>query len=234
MKLIRSFISGLGLVGILFTATISFPLPPPPDTPPPPDNQTKPGGGLDPEESACHNREKSLTALIPLKNPVLTTASHPKILIYIPDEPQDLLRGEFWLNDLEGKTRIYKAIRFKFLATPGIISISLPDLPESALIEGQYYPWYFKIYCRDNSPNRPNFAVKGWVKRVSLTPERQQLIALGKPDIWYDALATLYEHLQQFPNDHQSQEKWNKLLQSIDTQELAKEPINSSIILIPE
>jgi len=234
MKPTQLLVASFFFSATLFVPTLSLPLPPPPDTPPP-DNQTKPGGGLDPEKNVCHqsdNQEKSLTALIPIKNPVLTTSSHPTILIYIPDQPQAILKGEFWINSPDGKTRLNKKIHFTFRSTPGIISITLPNLPNNSLEKNQFYSWYFKLYCNDNTPNQPDLAVKGWVRRIPMTPESQKLIEAGKPDIWYDTLTTIYQRLNQSPNDSTLRGKWSFLLQMIDAQELANEPIKSFIIPI--
>jgi hypothetical protein len=71
-------------------------LPPPPPTPLP-DNGTKPGGGLNPSNPSCKTTSKPLTALIPVKNPVLTTREHPTFLFYVPYASDEVRVGEFSL-----------------------------------------------------------------------------------------------------------------------------------------
>lgn len=241
MKFPKSSIANLFFFGILAffylnlpaQRSLSLPLPAPPKTPPP-DNKTKPGGGLAPERNACHSQQESLTALIPKQNPVLTASNQPTFLFYIPDETKDIIKGEFWINSRDEKIRIYPKIHLKFPTTPGIVSVSLPKLPESLLEEDKYYHWYFKIYCQDNTPNEADLEVDGWIQRVPLTPERESQIKAGKPAIWYDALAELYQRLRLSPNDIQLKENWSNLLKFIDAQDLEQKPIIDSVILIEE
>ncbi len=213
--------------------------PPPPRTPP--DNQTKPGGGLGNGGSTninggniiistCKSTSKPLTALIPVKNPVLTTREHPTFLFYVPYASDDVRVGEFsLLVGPEEKTRLYKT-RFTLPQTPGIVSITLPSAPEYALKEGQYYHWYFKLYCQSNTSSQPSIDVNGWVQRVALTPERERQIKVAAPDVWYDALANLAESLRASPQDARLRNDWANLLKSIGSEDLAQEPLVGSVI----
>jgi len=206
--------------------------PDPPRTPPP--NKTKPGGGLNPSNYSCESTSKPLTALIPLENPVLTTSEHPTFLFYVPFESHEVRFGEFsllvWPQE---KTRIYK-IRFKLPKTPGIVSITLPSLPDYAIEEGQSYHWYFKLYCEGNPSTQPDFDVNGWVQRVALTPERERQINSATPDIWYDSLANLAEGLRASPQDATLRNNWVNLLKFIDSEDLAQEPLSGSVITIED
>lgn len=197
---------------------------------PPPNNKTQPGGGLSFSKTSCNNSHKSLTALVPPQNPVLTTSAHPVVLLYVPDSSKDILFGEFWINSQDEKTRIYQKVRFKFPDTPGIISVSLPKLPESSLETGKYYHWYFNIYCNDDTPEEADLDVNGWVKRIASTPEGDNQIKAGSPEIWYDAIAYVYESLRLSPQDSQLQQKWVNLFNFIDEQDLAKESITKAVI----
>ncbi len=202
--------------------------PPPPRTPP--DNQTEPGGGLDPSNPACKSTSKPLTALIPVKNPVLTTSKHPTFLFYVPYGSDDVRVGEFSLLVWpEEKTRLYKT-RFTLPQTPGIVSITLPSAPEYTLKEGQYYHWYFKLYCQTNTSSQPSVDVNGWVQRVALTPERERQIKAAAPDVWYDALANLAESLRASPQDARLRNDWVNLLKSIGSEDLAQEPLVGPVI----
>jgi len=202
--------------------------PPPPRTPP--DNQTEPGGGLNPSNPSCTSTSKPLTALIPVKNPVLTTREHPTFLFYVPYGSDDVRFGEFsLLVGPEEKIRIYKT-RFTLPQTPGIVSITLPSAPEYALEEGKFYHWYFKLYCQSNTSSQTSVDVNGWVQRVALTPERERQINAATPDIWYDALANLAISLRVSPQDARLRDDWFNLLKSIGLEDLAQEPFVGPVI----
>ncbi|NER50939.1 MAG: DUF928 domain-containing protein [Symploca sp. SIO1A3] len=205
-----------------------------PDPPPtPPDNQGKPGGGLDPSDSACKSKTKPLTALIPIKNPVLTTSEHPTFLFYVPDQAEDVRLGEFYILTQDEKKWVYKT-RFKLPQTPGIISISLPSLPETSLEDNQYYHWYFKLYCQDNTTSKADLDVNGWVQKVELTAERKRQIEAAEPDIWYDVVANVAERLRTSPDDSTLKHQWLNLLRLIEAEDLAEEPLVGSVVLLEE
>ena len=204
-------------------------LPPPPPTPLP-DNGTKPGGGLNPSNPSCKSTSKPLTALIPVKNPVLTTREHPTFLFYVPYASDEVPVGEFsLLVGLEEKTRLYKT-RFTLPQTPGIVSITLPSKPKYALEEGEFYHWYLKLYCQTNTSSQPDLDINGWVQRVALTPERERQINAATPDVWYDASANLVESLRDSPQDARLRNEWLNLLKSIGSEDLATEPFVGSVI----
>ncbi len=202
--------------------------PPPPRTPP--DNQTKPGGGLNGSNSSCKSTSKPLTALIPVKNPVLTTREHPTFLFYVPYASDDVRFGEFsLLVGPDEKQKLYKT-RFTLPQTPGIVSITLPSAPEYALEEGQYYHWYLKLYCQTNTSSQPSVDVNGWVQRVALTPERERQIKAASPDVWYDTSANLALSLRASPQDAKLRNDWVNLLKSIGLEDLAQEPLVGPVI----
>jgi hypothetical protein len=90
-----SFLSYPTLAQIQISTLLSQALPKPPRTPP--DNQRTPGGGLNPSNPSCKTTSKPLTALIPVKNPVLTTREHPTFLFYVPYASDEVRFGEFSL-----------------------------------------------------------------------------------------------------------------------------------------
>jgi hypothetical protein len=196
----------------------------------PPDNKPVPGGGLNPSNSSCKSTSKSLTALIPIKNPVLTTRQHPTFLFYVPYTSDEVRFGEFsLLVGLEEKTRLYKA-RFTLPQTPGIVSLTLPSKPEYALEEGEFYHWYFELYCQTNTSSQLDLDVNGWVQRVALTPERERQINAATPDIWYDASVNLAESLRTSPQNAKLRNDWLNLLKFIGSEDLAQEPFVGSVI----
>ncbi len=226
---ISSFLSYPALAQIQIRTLLSQAPPPPPRTPPP-DNQRTPGGGLNPSNPSCKSTSKPLTALIPVKNPVLTTREHLTFLFYVPYASDDVRLGEFsLLVGPEEKTRLYKT-RFTLPQTPGIVSITLPSAPEYALEEDQYYHWYLKLYCQTNTSSQPSVDVNGWVQRVALTPERERQINAATPGVWYDALANLAENLRTSPMDATLRNDWVNLLKSIGSEDMAQEPLVGSVI----
>ena len=223
-----SFLSYPTLAQIQISTLLSQALPKPPRTPP--DNQRTPGGGLNPSNPSCKTTSKPLTALIPVKNPVLTTREHPTFLFYVPYASDEVRVGEFsLLVGLEEKTRLYKT-RFTLPQTPGIVSITLPSAPEYALEEGQYYHWYLKLYCQTNTSSQASVDVNGWVQRVALNPERERQIKAAAPDVWYDALANLALSLRASPQDARLRNDWANLLKSIGSEDLAQEPLVGPVI----
>lgn len=207
--------------------------PAPPPTPLPP-NRTTPGGGLNPETASCHAFNQDLRALIPVDNPVLTTAAHPTILFFNPFETSQVQYGEFTLLLWPGEQERHYQTRFTLPETPGIVSITLPDLPDYALAKDQIYRWYVQLYCSDNTSGQPDLTLAGSIQRVAQTPERTEQIQTASPDIWYDTLAVIAEQLQLSPQDAQLQENWHSLLQSIDAAELATMQFSGSVVTLDE
>ena len=201
-------------------------IPPPPPKPPrtPPPNQTQPAGGLNPINSTCPDYEQQLTALVPRENPVLTTSAYPTFFFYIPYQAKDIRWGEFSLLLWPGeKQRLYKT-RFTLPQTPGFVSITLPSVPKYALEEGQYYHWYLQLYCQGNTDLQPDLEVNGWVKRVESATS----------DIWYDTLANAAARLSASPQDARSRSEWVELLQVINLNNLVREPLVGSAIVLED
>lgn len=195
--------------------------PPPPRVPP---NRVKPGGGLDFARQSCIKNSASLTALVPVDNPVLTTQPYPSFLFYIPDTSAAIRYGEFALFTADEKQRIYSTT-VNFTQTPGIIKIDIPPSEQYALQEETYYHWYFRVYCQDASNPRTSLDVNGWIRRVSLTTTRKSQIEAVSPDIWYDAIAQVADNLITLPHSSRSRDRWIELLQHINLEHLADYPI---------
>ncbi len=192
--------------------------PPPPRRVPP--NKVTPGGGLDITYQSCNQANKSLIALIPIDNPVLTTQAYPSFLFYIPDPPAEISHGEFSIFTANDKRRIYQT-SIDFAQTPAIIKINLPANSEYALAREQKYHWYFKVYCQDFLKNNKILDVDGWIQRASLTPAIKSKIEAASPDIWYDTTSMVVEDLIANPQNQTARDRWLKLLQHIDRAWLA-------------
>lgn len=203
-----------------FQATVSQ-LPAPPRTPPP--NRTRSGGSLG-EDPACQDGHKSLVALVPETNPVLTVSAHPTFWVYIPYAPAEIASGEFSvLVGLHETTQLYRT-QFTLPETPGIVSISLPTLPEYALEEGIFYHWYFKLYCQGNTTSTANLEVNAWVQRIVPNADTDRQINAATPDIWYDSLTQLADRLQTSPEDGELRDRWQHLLEFIHAEDLSRAP----------
>lgn len=203
--------------------------PEPPSDPPP--NDTRPGGGLSPQDSlSCNSLNNSVQALIPVENPVLTTTGSPTFLFYIPFGAEQIQFGEFSLLSWPGEQQRLYQIRFTLPQTPGVVSVTLPPQPEYTLQEGNHYRWYFQLYCQGGTGRQPDLTVNGMVHRVALTSERERQIWDATPDVWYDALAQVAAQLQASPQDAALREKWRSLLQTIEAEDLAQEPLLGSVL----
>lgn len=210
----------LGLPNSAYTqlSAVEISQPPPPPNAPPP-NGTRPGGGLEPENPACSALNDDLQALIPIANPVLTTTAYPTILFYVPFGAEEVDYGEFslllWPNE---EMRLYRT-RFLLPESPGVVSVTVPEIPTNALAEGQIYRWYFQLYCAEGEDDtQPDLTLHGAIQRVASTPERTQQIQAGSPDIWYDALADVANGLQASPQDNQLRTQWQSLLALIEAE----------------
>ncbi|NEP19839.1 MAG: DUF928 domain-containing protein [Leptolyngbya sp. SIO4C1] len=219
----------IGLAQPLVNATARQSLPAPPQTPLPP-NQTRPGGGLNPLGAACHVLNDRLRALVPADGPVLTTAAHPTFLFYSPFEADQAEYGEFSLLLWPGEEERHYKTRFTLPASPGIVSVTLPNLPEYALVEDQLYRWYFQVSCRESTETQPDLTLSGIVQRVALTPARSQQIQTASPEIWYDTLASVANQLQETPQNTQLRETWRTLLQFIEAEELATTTFSGTVL----
>ena len=206
--------------------------PAPPNTPPP--NGTRPGGGLSPDETPHSILNDGLRALIPVENPVLTTAAYPTFLFYVPEGSESVQYGEFslllWPNE---EIRHYRT-RFRLSESRGIDSVTIPEIPTYALAENQTYRWYFQLADDAEEIISPDFTLHGSVQRVALTPERAQQIQAGSPEIWYDALSTTAEQLQASPQDSQLQAQWQRLLTFIDAEEIGGAPFAGAVLSLED
>lgn len=199
-------------------------LPAPPADPPPPPNQRTPGGGLNSFKQDCSSSSNlPLTALIPVDQHTLSAVDTPTLLFYIPDRPENIVRGEFSLSTSDEKQRLYQ-LKFTLPQTPGIVSIRLPKLPQYDLKPGQLYRWYFKLECRSTSDTTPNLDINGWIQRAANPSATQQQADTTTPLIWYDTIATLAAQRQAAPENPDLKQRWQQLLTSIDLEHLATAP----------
>lgn len=178
--------------------------------------------------SSCFDEgQKPLTPLIPKTNKKLglTLASHPTILIYIPEN--EAIAGEFILKDSSQK-KVYENI-VSLPNSQGIIDIKIPS-EQSELKVDQTYNWTFSLICLTPIPEA---VVEGSIKRVNpsedlrvkllQTPERDRWEIYNKEGIWYETLVTLAEQIRSDPNNVKLNSEWKELLNSVGLGEVATE-----------
>lgn len=159
----------------------------------------------------------------------LTTAESPTLWFYVPYSLTPKLPLQFVLQD-DQDNEVYTGVPLTvFQTSPGIIKFSLPSTV--ALKIGKMYHWYFEIDCASDAP----VFVEGWIQRTALKPAllsqlkqaspRQKVALYAANGIWFDALTTLAELRIANPSDSTLQDDWVSLLDSVDLDAIATEPI---------
>jgi hypothetical protein len=183
------------------------------------------------------NAFDSLTALAPTDALIITTASHPKLLFYVPEMLSDNT-VEFVLRDRQD-TLIYEKT-FSLTREAGIVTIDLAESGLSALNLNENYQWYFSIV--PNAVDRANdVVVYGGLNRVdaiewlahqpagtelsdrlatadSLTKAK---MLYQQANLWHDAALLLSSLYQADPGNTTVAAEWNQLLQSTGLQNQA-------------
>ncbi len=196
--------------------------------PPPPTNpgSSSAGGRRDP--SNCPRDPGTaarplLTALSPTAKPGFTLVERPTFLIYVPKTSAK--NAEFSLRSRSGQG-VYRTT-VALTHTPDLIRITLPT-QSSPLELGKLYTWSFAVICNPDDRLDDRF-VTGMVQRIELDPTRlrqiqqaspkEQAILYQKADVWYDALAVLFQLTRRERNEPDMLKAWRELLQSggVDT-----------------
>lgn len=207
------------------------------NTPEPPADRGTPGHR---EGAASRGNRKLLTALVPafegtsddpLSESVLglTLEERPTFWFYIPKPFTPTTELEFMLEDEHGN-QLYQSSFTVSKTSSGIVSIELPPTVE-ALEVGKRYHWHFKIYLYPNFPT----SVDGWVQRVPLKSSLQTQLEQATPQqeaaiyaangIWHEAITSLAQLRRQRPEDREINDNWSKLLQDVQLEAIAQEPI---------
>ena len=203
--------------------------PNPPTTPVPNGNRT-PGGSLSGDQAVCPPRSQQLTAITPISAQGKTLSEHPTFWFYIPYTSAEVQEGEFSILTQNEDERIYKTL-FQLPDQPGFVSITLPMDEASSLEEGQYYHWYLNLSCASTVEAQTDLNIDGWVQRVASTSEAEAQGAL--PDIWYDVVDDLAAQLQTMSsNGVELEQAWVELLESVELDALAQEPVIGPVMLI--
>jgi len=198
------------------------------------------GGG---SRGSCKQYE-SLTALVPITKTVnkdvvwgKSASQTPTFWFFVPDKLTPQVPVEFVIQD-EADNYVYHT-KFNPPETPsGIFSLTVQ--PTKPLVAGKSYRWTFSIYC---DPNKPSAAVyvQGSITQMTLNASSQQLAAAKTPlekasffakhGLWYDALTTLGENLQNTKDkDPKIASAWSELLKQGDLAQFSTNTVVSCCI----
>lgn len=168
----------------------------------------------------------------------LTVAERPIFWFYIPYSLTSEHPIEFVLQD-DKNNDIYQTTLTEQGTSPGIVGFELPSTAP-ALEVNKTYRWYFYIYCTADRTDDPTF-VEGWVKRVSINPSLKRQLEQAKPQqrfelyakagIWHEAVTSLAELRRKNPEDASLKNEWTTLLEAMNLEAIAKEPIRSLLML---
>ncbi|MFP4221702.1 MAG: DUF928 domain-containing protein [Phormidium sp.] len=183
----------------------------------------------------------------------LTTQEYPTFWFYVPYTSEEATSGEFSLQD-SGASEKYWQAEFELpgnsnQATPGIVSITIPETVEP-LEPNRQYQWFFDLNCptpETVSNQRTTAAsVYGLVERRSpsdvnpdfeaeldeATHPLEMAEVYAKNGIWFDALTQFAQVRLDYPDNQPLNEEWRRLLTSMGFGHVSEEPLSGSVNLI--
>lgn len=219
-----------------------------------PGSGSRPGAGSRGGHS-CPQGNKTLTPLMPVtaknfsrgqdptsettpsdSNLGLTVAEHPTLWLYIPFPLTPQRPIEFVLED-DQANEIYKTTFTEAGISPGIVGFKLPTTAPRLEINKTYH-WYFSVYCTPDRTDDPIFA-EGAVKRIPLNSSLTRQLEQAKPQqrfelyakasLWHEAVTSLAELRRKNPDDVTLKNEWTTLLQAMNLEAIAKEPITTML-----
>jgi Domain of Unknown Function (DUF928) len=148
-----------------------------------------------------------------------TTAQHPTFWFFVPATSSST-QLDFSLQNQEED--IYR-VQVPTPQQPGVIGVKIPS-SQQALLTNRNYHWTFKakVPCGSSTPNR--VYVDGWVTRVN-SPTAISNNSYAEKGIWYDAVTNLALQRLQKPHDLGVKQDWIDLLESVNLEEIAKQPL---------
>lgn len=184
------------------------------------------------------NLDLKLTALVREGTVGSTASAYPSFYWYVPKS--EAKKVQFVLMD-DKDNKVYET-EFTINGTPG--GIARIDIPASASVSplevGKQYYWELTVMCNPDEYDFSSYMiVDGWIKRVEPDPtlasrleqatpeERLNLYATNR--YWYDTVDALAELRRMRPNDTSLVAAWEKLLQSVDLNAIARQPVFPSL-----
>lgn len=160
-----------------------------------------------------------------------TVSAHPTLFVNIPAEVS-ATTAELLVQNEAGDREIYDTT-FKLTGKPGIVGIRIPNTAPPLEV-GQKYQWQFSVLC-DPNDSTDRLSTSSWIERVSIDPTlasrieratpREQLSLYAEAGIWQDMLSTLGELLYSNPNDQSLVQDWTSLMQTVNLNNFATQPI---------
>ncbi|MFW5665314.1 MAG: DUF928 domain-containing protein [Coleofasciculus sp.] len=182
-------------------------------------------------------QESSTNAQIPVE---LTVEGTPTFLVHVTETEAE--EAVFTLMTENKDKVVYETTVSLNNQTPGIISISIPESdpanPDNELLQvGEIYNWFVTIPCDQNDWSQ-NPTAEGWVKRIakedSLAQELAKTPDINHPKVyvdygvWTEAVSSLEQLRERYPNNPQVQADWKDLLESVGLENLvADRSVNS-------
>ena len=208
----------------------------------PPSGIKKPGnrqqGATRSPNSQCLLSNQSITLLVPSSGKAFTAQAYPRFFWYLPQTSAEGI--EFILRD-ENNVEVYST---QYRLTPFVntldsnqrfMSLQLPAFSTLKPLEiGKEYYWELSLVCNifDRSAD---IVVEATVERVSLKPELRSQIQQATPTekialyanqrLWHETLMTLLELRLWNPDDSNLADAWNKLLRSVDLNNLSEQSL---------
>jgi hypothetical protein len=163
----------------------------------------------------------------------LTTSEHPTLWFYIDKDARTAKELKFVLREGNGqRTKPLYERTLTPVRQEGIVSVTVP-VDKASLTIGKKYTWTFDIVYLDG----PNRKLKGEINRVpnedignqiqQATQPLDRAVIYATAGIWENALSIVADLRCQRPNDTDVQEYWKDLLQSVNLEGLATQPILS-------
>lgn len=187
------------------------------------------GAGVRSGENSCVTRDKPLAALVPKNNVWTTVSENPTLVWYIPQT--GATSAEVVITDDRNNDVYWATLTLKGL--PGVVQFTPP---KTVILEpGKDYTWILALSC-DPDYSTDTFYIQGLLERTELTAEQKAKLAQAKEplnqaqvfadaQIWQEALVTLAQLRRDNPNDPKIAQEWKELLESVDLEALATEPL---------
>lgn len=192
-------------------------------------------GGASRSIGECINQAENaplpLAAIVPDSAAGLTVASHPTVLVYLPETTAPKL----FVSWQDEHNEHYQTI-ISIEDQAGIISITLPeDAPP--LEVGKTYQWALALMCDGRlQPDSP--MIQGQIQRVALesslsdrlknTDALETAALYGEAGIWYETVATLAQLKTIKSEDPNVASNWQELLNSVGLGKFAQAPLIKS------
>lgn len=178
----------------------------------------------------CIKGNKLLTALTPNNNVATTVSANPTLFWYVPQT--EAKSAEFVIFDPDLDREVYKTT-LALEDIPGVVKLSLPKAV--SLETGKEYVWQLALICNPENPEEQDY-VRGMIERTQLSsaqktkladaiePLKQAEVYAGA-GIWLETLIVLSQLRHERPNDSKINDAWKELLESVELEAIATEPL---------